>query len=77
MPYLYMHIQSGDCFCKDLYGEVYATLDDARQEALLGARDIMSDKVLRGQDPYQGHVIIADDAGRTLMVVPFRDAVRA
>ena len=75
MPRFFFHIQTRNGFVEDVEGEECSTLDDARQSALLGAREIMSDKVLKGQDPFKGSISIVDEAGKTLMVVPFRYAV--
>jgi hypothetical protein len=75
MPRFYLHLQDGERVC-DETGMVFDGLDGAREEAVRTARDMMADQVRRGRLSLRDRIEIFDEAGRRLLIVPFREAVR-
>ncbi|PZU79101.1 MAG: hypothetical protein DI546_01625 [Rhizobium sp.] len=59
----------------DEEGRELADLDAARAEAIQDARALMSEAILSGKDISDRSVEICDEAGRTVLVVPFSDAI--
>lgn len=58
----------------DVEGTDFPNLGAARKEAICSARDIMSDRIMRGEDPDHSCFEISDEAGDVLMIVDFREA---
>lgn len=75
MPRYFMNVQQGDTLIADPEGETLPGLDDVRQMVIASAREIMSEKILRGVAPDGDKFIVADEDGRVVLVVPFRDAI--
>ena len=76
MPRFYLHIRDGVRIDDD-DGMEFSTVEEARQEALRAAREMVADAVKRGEEiPANDRIIIADAYGNSVMAVPFRDAVR-
>jgi hypothetical protein len=73
MPRYFFHIRRGSDFeDKDPDGEDLADLEAARAKAVQIARDYWED----WPDAETGMVIdIADEAGQTVLTVPFSDAI--
>jgi hypothetical protein len=75
MPKFYFHVNGPAGMTADEEGIELENLDQVREEALGGARDILSDLVKSGK-PLDGHTfVIADEAGETVMTIPFRLAL--
>lgn len=74
MSRLFLHIDTGD-LVRDLEGADYASVEDARVEAIQAAREIMSQRVLAGRAPDGEKIIIEDENGRVVLVVRFQDAI--
>ena len=75
VPVFHLHIRNGFGFAPDDEGQELASLEHARQIALQGARSLMSADVTEGMLDLRGQIEIADEQGRPVGVVPFRDAV--
>lgn len=72
MPRYFLHIREHHEFIEDPDGADYPDLDAARAEAVHGARDILVEKLRRG-DPLDGAAIeITDENGKVVETVPFR-----
>ncbi len=76
MAHYFLQIRHGARFTEDPEGADFLNLEAARTEALGVARDLLSSAVLQGHLPLKHSVEIADDTGRVLLTVPFREAVR-
>jgi hypothetical protein len=50
MPHFYLHLRDGERLLKDPDGHEFRSLDEARIEAVLSARELMSAKVLAGKE---------------------------
>ena len=70
MARFYFHLQDGGELIPDLEGTDLPNCDAARQEALQSAREILSDAIRAGKPKAPEAFVIADEAGRTLDVVP-------
>jgi hypothetical protein len=76
MARYYRHIRQGDRLVEDPEGVELPDLDAARAEALQGIRDVLAEAIKRGDDTALDEVIvIADEAGREMMTIPFADAL--
>jgi uncharacterized protein DUF6894 len=75
MPRFFFHLKDGATLC-DEEGMSFATVDEARREALRAAREIMADEVKRGSLTLVDRIEIADEGGNPVTVVTFADAVR-
>ena len=75
MPRFHLHLQDGERLC-DEHGMVFDGLDAAREEAVRAARDMMCDQVRRGYLSLRDRIEITDEAGRELLTLRFREAVR-
>lgn len=75
MPHFFMHLRQGSDVIQDLEGEDFPSLSAARVSAIASAREIMSDRVGKGQEPNDSAIVIADDDGHIAMVVYFVEAI--
>jgi hypothetical protein len=76
MSTFFLHIRDGDELICDPDGSSFHNLEAARREAIACARELMAEGILDG-----GHIgversiVICDVNGRTLLVLPFRQAI--
>jgi hypothetical protein len=70
MARFYFHLQHGDQLFHDPEGTELPDVDAARQEAILAAREILIDSIKQGKPQVSEAFVIADEAGRTLDVLP-------
>ena len=75
MPRFFFHLKDGVTLC-DEEGMTFATVDEARCEALRAAREIMADEVRGGSLTLVDRIEIADEGGNPVSVVTFAEAVR-
>lgn len=76
MPRYYFNVREHDRLEKDLEGAEFATDDLAYEEAVMAAREMMSEKVLQGAI-VDGQVFEVTDAdGRVIHTVPLKSVVR-
>jgi hypothetical protein len=76
MPRFHMNIRKGDELLEDWEGEDFPSLSEARTEAVLSARELMSARMAAGKLP-DGHARfeIADESGNTVLVMRFEEAI--
>ncbi|WP_414694092.1 DUF6894 family protein [Phenylobacterium sp.] len=74
MPLYHLHIRDAQGTARDDEGVEFADLEAARKEALNGARSLMAADLLKGALDPRGYIEIADESGRTVDVVRFRDS---
>jgi uncharacterized protein DUF6894 len=78
MSLYYLHITDGAALLRDPEGSNLPNLEAARKEAIEGARQLISQAVLTGSPLQMQRAFQIDDAdGRTLLSVPFRDAINS
>jgi hypothetical protein len=70
MARFYFHLQEGGNLLEDSDGTDLPDVDAARLEAILAARDILSDAIRTGRGKVAEAFVIADEAGRKIDVVP-------
>jgi hypothetical protein len=75
MPHFYLHLRDGERLLKDPDGREYRSLDDARAEAVLSARELMAAKVLAGRKPNHSRFEIADASDNVVLIVWFEEAI--
>jgi hypothetical protein len=77
MPRYYFHLTTGGEVLSDDDGSDLIDVDAAREEGLKAAREILSQSLVAGgQLDLTQQIDVADEAGRTLLTIPFRTAVR-
>lgn len=72
---VFLHLHECGTTVIDEEGVVVTDVDAARDAAIVGARAIMSAEVLAGRLCLSCHIAVEDERGRTLFLVPFRDAI--
>jgi hypothetical protein len=72
-----MNIRKGDELLEDWEGEEFPSLSEARTEAVQSARELMSARIAAGKMPDGKHTRfeIADDSGKTVLIMPFEEAI--
>jgi hypothetical protein len=76
MPRYYFHTRDGDRLIKDPEGIELPSIKLARDEAIQAAREILAEKVKRGEIIDGQEFEIHDSWGNKLITVPFRSALR-
>ena len=76
MPRFYFHVVDGTSIAQDDEGVCLPNLAAARRTAMTGARDIMASELHRGSIDLSWRIEVTDQAGETVLTVPFADAVR-
>lgn len=71
----YFHVINGGARALDQVGEQFSDLRAARDAALLSAREIALDQMRSGQPSFFIAIEIADETGRILDIVTFREAL--
>jgi hypothetical protein len=75
MPFFNLNIRKLHELVEDVEGDDFLDLAAARSEAIVAAREIMSDGVRRGNRPDdRNRFEITDQAGRIVLVMPFAEA---
>jgi uncharacterized protein YaaQ len=76
MPRFHMNIRKGDELLVDWEGEDFPSLSEAHIEAVQSARELMAARMAAGKMP-EAHVSfeIVDDSGKTVLVMPFEEAI--
>ena len=75
MPHFFLHLWDHDHLVEDDEGDELSGLPEARAKAIKAAREIMSRRVAKGQDPDGSAIIIEDDHNRIAMKVTFEESI--
>lgn len=76
MVRLFFHIREGNRMSKDPEGAEFENVEAARMEAVRSAREILSQRVLNGEE-IDGQVFeLTGDDGTVMATVRFRDVLR-
>jgi hypothetical protein len=70
MRRFYFHLRTGDELTPDEEGTDFPDFSAAQREALLCARELLSEAIKRGKSEVPEALVIADEAGRQLAIVP-------
>jgi hypothetical protein len=77
MQRYFFHVVQGAQISKDEEGSQLASLEAARMEALLAARELVAHAILDGNDNVPEVIIIADEDGRSIDRVDVRTVLPA
>ncbi|GGG05945.1 MULTISPECIES: DUF6894 family protein [Rhizobium] len=72
----YFHIREGDRLFKDPEGAEFQNVETARAEAVRSARELLSQRVLNGEEIDGQSFELTDDSGAVVDTVKFRDVLR-
>jgi hypothetical protein len=75
MQKFFLHQRRADSFIEDLDGGYYVDLQEALEDAEAGAREIMSERVLRGEPPDDSLFEVTDETGAVVATYPFKTAL--
>ncbi|WP_312408186.1 DUF6894 family protein [Rhizobium sp.] len=76
MVRLFFHIREGNRMSKDPEGAEFENVEAARMEAVRSARELLSQRVLNGEE-IDGQVFeLTGDDGTVMATVRFRDVLR-
>jgi predicted N-acetyltransferase YhbS len=75
MPRYYFHIHRPEGTLEDDEGSDLPNIDAVREEAITAVREIVAERVRRGDDADGDELRVADDSGRVVLTVPFREAI--
>lgn len=76
MPRYFFHIRSHEDFVEDAEGVDLPGDAEAREEAVDAAREMLAERVRKGE-VIDGHAFeVCDDAGTKVFTFPFRDVLR-
>jgi hypothetical protein len=75
MTRFYLHIREGDALLEDLEGQDFVSLAAAKNEAVAAAREIMSERIRRGEPPNRSSFEIRDKDGQLVLTLPFQEAL--
>ena len=75
MSRFYLHQQIANGLIEDPDGTEAVDLTAAKHEAIMAARQLLSNAILTGVAPLGTAFQITDEAGHMLLKVPFRDAL--
>jgi predicted N-acetyltransferase YhbS len=76
MPRYYFHIKDEAKTIRNEEGIEFHNLDAVREEATESARQLMSEEVREGHGPDGRVFVVTDEQGKTVLTVPFKDALR-
>ena len=66
----FLHVKRGDLVIEDLEGSEYRDVEEARQEALAAGKEILANAIQEGKDVTEDVILIADESGHELAIVP-------
>lgn len=75
MPRLLLHTRNGDNLVWDEEGSQYASLEEARDEAVIAAREVLAERMRLGKPMGDGRFEITDETGALVLMLPFRAAL--
>jgi hypothetical protein len=75
MPRFYMNLRDGDTLLEDPEGHDFPSLAEARTEAIMSARELMSSRIAAGKHPNHSKFEITDETGKAVLVVYFEEAI--
>jgi hypothetical protein len=71
----HFHIIANDSRIEDVEGQRLVDMEAVREEAVAGARLIMSNRILRGTRSAHWKFEIANEAGQIVLELPFTEAI--
>jgi hypothetical protein len=74
MPRYYLNVRQGQILHRDPEGAEFADLEQAREEAVHCARELVAAAITENE-PVRGHMEVADGDGLILATVRLRDII--
>lgn len=74
MPRYFLHLKDGETV-RDEDGMILDGVEQARDEAVRSARDMMSDQVRQGRLSLRDRIEVEDEAGDIVLTVTFRESL--
>ncbi|HEX2147827.1 MAG TPA: hypothetical protein VHG11_09280 [Pseudorhizobium sp.] len=71
----YFHIRRGDELRRDLEGTDLPSVEEAHEEAVVAAREMLAQRLLRGEPIDDDQFEITDEAGAVVDTLPFRSVL--
>ena len=75
MPIFFLNIRNGFGFAPDEEGHDLPTPQDAKEEAVKGARSLLGSELVEGRLDLRGRIEVADASGKLIDIVRFSDVV--
>jgi hypothetical protein len=75
MTQYFFHIRDGDALIEDPDGEDYQSVEEARSEAILSARDLLAARLKSGEILDGQTIEITTADGDIVAIVPLKDAI--
>jgi hypothetical protein len=75
MARFYFHLKDGDRVIKDSEGSNLADTEQARNEGLIAARELVAAAIRAGKQPSVEALIVADGKGAEIMVVRLAEVI--
>jgi hypothetical protein len=76
VPRFFFHIRDNEDLVEDLEGVEMASVQTARDEAVKAAREMLAERLLRGETVDGQTFEICDEMGTKLFSVPFKSVIR-
>lgn len=76
MPRYYFHVDNSIGHTPDEEGRELADVERARDEAVKGARSLLSSELAEGRLDLRGRIVVTDETGATVSVVRFEDVLQ-
>jgi hypothetical protein len=76
MPRYYFHIRDHDGLRKDPEGAEFATVEQAHEEAVRSARELLGQRIVRGEIIDGDAFELTTDDGTIVGIVKFKDLLR-
>ena len=73
MPMYYFHVHGPDGTVVDDEGANFLDMAAVREEAVTAVRELVADGIRSGKGPNGREMRVADDAGKLVLSLPFRD----
>jgi hypothetical protein len=75
MPKYYIHFQNGEIIAKDEEGQELPGLDEAKEAAMVSAREILADNIKGNAANPLRAVMIANEKGEILTTIPAKEVL--
>jgi len=75
VPRFYLHVCNGSGFTEDCEGHEFDDAEGARNGAIKGIRDLMSEELRKGEINIASYIEIEDETRQLIRIVPFTEAV--
>jgi hypothetical protein len=72
----FFNLRAGANYIPDPVGQEHADLEEAKEEAVVAAREIVAEQVKTGEVIEQGEFEITDASGALCLTLPFREVLR-